>query len=349
MDFWKDLGRLHVYAKEIPCLTGPGAPGPQTEGAPGVLYMDTDSGALYKCRGGEKGACRWECATPVRGVDYYTEADKAELVELVLQALGGTMVFGYVDSGNNIIISNLADGSYNVMYEMADGSTLEIGSLELDSTVYYRITGNLTNCVSSNGAVEAAGGESYEATITANDGFELKSVTVTMGGAAVAVSGGNISIAEVTGDIVITAVAEEKAAEPAYTNLADPTSSDWWADSMLNSSAAQKAAAGFAVSNFIGPVNAGDIIYIKGMDIAGTVSEYRCAPYKSDKTLHSSYGTGTLSALSGLSAKPITAVTVTATGGQFTNNKSDIKYWRIGGKPNGTADGVIITINEPIA
>lgn len=40
-------------------------------------------------------------------------------------------ISGYVDSANNIVINNLPDGTYSVKYEMADGSTVDIGSLEL--------------------------------------------------------------------------------------------------------------------------------------------------------------------------------------------------------------------------
>ena len=150
-----------------------------------------------------------------------TEADKAEIVAAVIENLGGNPIFGYVDEDNNIIVQgNLADGMYSVKYEMENGSVVEIGDLVLDTNVYYSVTNNLTNCVSSNSAKSVVEGGSYAATVTAKDGYALKSVTVTMGGSPVSVSGGNISIAGVTGDIVITAVAEEvKAAEPVTTNI----------------------------------------------------------------------------------------------------------------------------------
>ena len=41
-------------------------------------------------------------------------------------------VFGYVDENNTIVLTgNLADGTYAIKYEMEDGSTLDIGELEL--------------------------------------------------------------------------------------------------------------------------------------------------------------------------------------------------------------------------
>lgn len=69
---------------------------------------------------------------------------------------------------------------------------------------------NLTHCTSSYSGATAARGEAFNATITADDTYTLGTVTVTMGGvdiSATAVSGGTITIAEVTGDLIITAEA----------------------------------------------------------------------------------------------------------------------------------------------
>lgn len=81
------------------------------------------------------------------------------------------------------------------------------------------ITNNLTGCTTSNSATSVAVNESYSATITPNSGYTLTTLTVTMGGVDItstAVSGSTISIAPVTGDVVITASAE---AQASYTNL----------------------------------------------------------------------------------------------------------------------------------
>lgn len=128
---------------------------------------------------------------------------------------------GYVDADNNIVVRGLDEGViYKFYFEMADGSRVEGGELVYDNTVYYTVTNTLTNCTNSNSATQAIGGQSYSATVTAKSGYELESVTVAMGGvdiSSTAVSGGNITIAKVTGNIVITAVAEEIKA--AYTNI----------------------------------------------------------------------------------------------------------------------------------
>lgn len=58
-----------------------------------------------------------------------TPADQEAIVQQVIAALG-TPVFGRVDADNNIILTGeLADGTYNLKYEDADGTVTEIGTL----------------------------------------------------------------------------------------------------------------------------------------------------------------------------------------------------------------------------
>lgn len=76
----------------------------------------------------------------------------------------------------------------------------------------YAITNNLTNCTNSNTVTTVTEGSSYNANISANEGYELSSVIITMGGTDVTssvYSNGVITIASVTGDIVITATTAE--------------------------------------------------------------------------------------------------------------------------------------------
>ena len=74
----------------------------------------------------------------------------------------------------------------------------------------WKVTNALTNAASSNSAVSVVAGAAYRTTITADSGYVLESVTVTMGGQDVTdsvYSDGVIAIDSVTGDIVITAAA----------------------------------------------------------------------------------------------------------------------------------------------
>ncbi len=92
---------------------------------------------------------------------------------------------------------------------------------DVPDTPTYTVTNNLTNVTNSNGATTASG--YYSATLSAETGYEI-SVTITMGGvditASVYTSDGTILIQNVTGDIVITAVAE-LASSPVLYQLAN--------------------------------------------------------------------------------------------------------------------------------
>lgn len=76
--------------------------------------------------------------------------------------------------------------------------------------VTYTITNALANVTTSNAVTSVAEKAVYTATLTAADGYNLDTVTVTMGGVDItstAYSGGAVTIASVTGDVVITATA----------------------------------------------------------------------------------------------------------------------------------------------
>lgn len=79
-------------------------------------------------------------------------------------------------------------------------------------TTNYTVTNTLTNASNNNSASSVVSGQPYAALITANEGYTLGEVTVTMGGddiSATAVDDGAITIPSVTGNIVITATASE--------------------------------------------------------------------------------------------------------------------------------------------
>ena len=80
----------------------------------------------------------------------------------------------------------------------------------------HAVTQTLENVSSSNAATTAADGSNYDTVITANDGYAISSVTVTMGGIDITATAwdagtGTISISAVTGDIVIIASAASAA------------------------------------------------------------------------------------------------------------------------------------------
>lgn len=75
--------------------------------------------------------------TPVKGTDYWTEDDKAEIVRQVLASLA-TPVAGIVDENNNIIVTaNLPDGTYKMRYEYPDGTKSDIVTINISSGPAY--------------------------------------------------------------------------------------------------------------------------------------------------------------------------------------------------------------------
>lgn len=260
-------------------------------------------------------------------------------------------VYGYIDANKHIVFEGLADesGTYTASYKMEDGTLVSIGALEF----MVSVTNNLTNCTSNNNATDTGKGKSYSATISANSGYNLSSVAVTMGGVDItssAVSGGSISIAEVTGDIVITAVAEE--IQASYTNLAEPNTTnttDWdqWCNSARIGSDGAYRSGTLSVTNYI-PVSIGDTVRWNGFTIASSNS---LAFYKSDKTVCNA-GVGTPSLFAEGSSAVLGDLSTTNNSGQFTildhSYLNGLTYIKLSGTLTGTIDDVIITINEPI-
>lgn len=76
----------------------------------------------------------------------------------------------------------------------------------------YAITNNLTNVTTDNSATKVTEGDFYSANLSWDATYSLDSIVITMGGVDVTADvygEGKILITEVTGDVVITAVAEE--------------------------------------------------------------------------------------------------------------------------------------------
>lgn len=163
----------------------------------------------------------------------------------------------------------------------------------------HAVTNKLTNCTSSNGASAVNAGAAYSATISASDGYTLDgaTVSVTMGGTDItstAYSNGSISIANVTGTVVITVSAVKKVS--GYTNLV-PTSTDvdgsvyngtgYKDNARLSSSGGVSGTAqnGSVVTGFI-PFKNTDVIRMKGATWAHRNGEhYYFSLYSSGKTL----------------------------------------------------------------
>lgn len=244
-------------------------------------------------------------------------------------------VVGVLDEANNILLSgNLADGTYILKWLNTDGTYLDAGSLVVDTIKKYTITQNLTNVTSDNSATSVITGGSFTTNLTANDGYSISSITVTMGGTDItssAVNGNVISIASVTGDIVITSVASE----PNYTNLATSFQEGY----RFNSSGTTTAQDGAtACLNYI-PFTKATVVRVKGF---GDLTFTNSAVYSSSKSvLNCTKVTSMTSALTYSYDSANEIVTLTCV-------HNETAFIRIAGKLTGTTNDVIITVNEDI-
>jgi len=225
--------------------------------------------------------------------------------------------------------------------------------------VTYSVTNTLTQCTTNNSATSALENTSYSATITANSGYALDSVTVKMGGVDItstSVSGGKITIASVTGNIVITAKA---IAVAKYTNqlpLAIDTSGavyngKGWKDSTrLSSGGGDSSANGMSTSGYI-PCRLGDVIRLQGINHKPTGnSNYRVILYTE------SFAVVTGDLIQGGKPDVYQAIeSVTDTNGYLTQFKinayndadfTTVRYFRICGDT--FSSNAIITVNEKI-
>lgn len=114
--------------------------------------------------------------------------------------------------GTDITTSAYSDGIVTIGAVTGNVVIVAVATVEDtgEETVIYSVTNDLTNVTTSNAVTSVEENGAYTATLTAAEGYELSSVTVTMGGAdvtATVYSGGVVTIGAVTGDVVITATA----------------------------------------------------------------------------------------------------------------------------------------------
>lgn len=103
------------------------------------------------------------------------------------------------------------DDYYKIKYNNIVIATIPLNSSTPTPTTKYSITNNLSHATNSNSATSIEKNSPYNATITANSNYRIKTVTVIMYGTDITdtvYSGGRITIDNVVGDIVITVTTE---------------------------------------------------------------------------------------------------------------------------------------------
>lgn len=251
---------------------------------------------------------------------------------------GETTTYGKTanSASDTAFVVNVVDFDSKVIHSICYGAGYD-RTISYGADVYYSVSYALTSVTSSSAVATIKSGEAYTTTLSVADNYTIKSVTVTMGGVDItseAYSNGTISISEVTGDVVITAVAT------GFTNQI-PLSIDssgavyngvgYKAGYRLSTSSGnESAASGMTVTGFI-PVPAAATIRIKGIDL--TSGNSTMAWYNTNFKFQSgAYCNGTFEAADANGVRKKT----------FGNPAG---YVRISGA---FGDNPIITVNEPI-
>lgn len=254
--------------------------------------------------------------------------DGKELTSVVIK-MGGVDITATAVSNGVITIAKVT-------------GAVTITAVAIMPSVSYNITLNLTNCASSNTATSIAEGTAYTTTLSPAGTYKkLGAITVTMGGAdisASAVSGSTVSIASVTGNIVITCAA-------VITNIIDTVGIS--ADTRLSTSSGDnRTQAGWAAiganhdaASLIHLV-AGDTLRIKGCSLPDTDDYY------STIVLYSASGTFT-SSTKLHNGKTWNGLTFLNGEGLVTVTATSERYFRVSLICT-DATAVIATINEPL-
>ena len=272
-----------------------------------------------------------------------TQVDYGEAYTATIAAESGKTITSVVVKMGGVDITSTAytadSGAINI--DKVTGAVTITAAASVPS-VTYNITRNLTNCASSNTADTIAEGAAYTTTLSPTGTYKkLGAITVTMGGtdiSASAVSGSTVSIASVTGNIVITCAAE-------ITNIID-TIGISAGTRISTSSGANRTQSGYAAigankdaASLIHLV-AGDTLRIKGASLPASNDSYSAI------ALHNADGTFNTSSYlhNGLTWNNLT---FSNSGDTVVVTTSAERYFRVS-LICANADAVIATINEEI-
>lgn len=142
--------------------------------------------------------------------------DATNITDILISKDGGSTyesATSFTSSKAIFNISSWSNGTYNncklkCVYTESGGGTTD---------TYYNITYTLGESTSTNSITSVKAGSSYSTTVTPKEGYKITEIYCVMGGTDIsssAVSGNNISIPNVTGEIYITIITAELSPTP---------------------------------------------------------------------------------------------------------------------------------------
>ena len=154
--------------------------------------------------------------------------DATNITDILISKDGGSTYVSatsFTSSKAVFNVSSWSNGTYSncklkCVYTESGGGTTD---------TYYTITYTLNQATSSNSTTSIKKGSSYSTIVAANEGYTVKNIKVVMGGTDIsssAVSGNNIKISNVTGDISILVNTEAIAETLTISNISNITQNE---------------------------------------------------------------------------------------------------------------------------
>lgn len=219
-----------------------------------------------------------------------------ETLQTTAQDLKGAIneVFQYASNGKTLIAQaitgkGVATSNTDTFQTMATNIGLISGKvtgkiLTLDNKKYtlseddngnitatiikFSITNKLTNVSNSNSAIQIDYGNSYSATITANSGYGITSISITMGGVDItstAFNNNEINISKVTGDLIISISATETLTISNIANITQTPNTEFYIEYTTN----------IAVAKHEVSWDGGNVFYDKTTDVVANGASYK--------------------------------------------------------------------------
>lgn len=120
MKFLSSLDIFNEPAKEIPCIPGSGAPTTETEGAVGSLYMDSDTGDIYKCTAVSEGVYTWELHNGTSGTNvihaHIYESDDTGDTGYYSCDVSAARMYEAIEQGGRIVLHVGNGGLFDELY-----------------------------------------------------------------------------------------------------------------------------------------------------------------------------------------------------------------------------------------
>lgn len=178
---------------------------------------------------------------------------------------------------------NVVDLDEKVVYSYCYGAGID-RVVNCGQTIYHSITNNLTNITTSNSAASVEDGSSYSAILTVQSGYSFSEATVTMGGTDITSTAWHaatkeVSIPKVTGNVVITAIANKLITYTNQVTISTDSNGNVYNQTgykdgyRISSSGGEAALTGYACTGFI-PFTKGQTIRLGGDGI--TFADYGC-------------------------------------------------------------------------